>query len=132
MMRISKDRDDKAYSPTADQRRVWCNDQEVRSWITADEFRRVVVTSDNKVMNGPVRVERLPCDATPPEPELVLDLPASVGFVGAGLVADKPAVKVAEPVLEELQPVEEVRPEVPDNEVVLTPSERLPEDDSQE
>lgn len=141
MMRVSKDEADKAYSPTANQRRVWSNDQEVLNWITADEFRRVVITSDGRVHNGSVRIERLPEDRPPevhvdPAPEPTM--PADVGFAGAGLVFVKPQVQPAaapEPI-----PAAEVldaeilgeRPGVPDEVVVDTQSERLPDNTSQD
>lgn len=139
-MRVSKDQGDKAYSPTASQRRVWWNDQEVANWVTADEFRRVVVTADGQVHNGSVRVERLAEDSPPPEPEVVTQIPADVGFVGAGLVFVKPDPKSIEAESEQVEvtvkeapPVVDFeRPGNPDESVVVTQSERLPESDSQE
>lgn len=85
LMRVSKDKQDQAYSETADRRRVWCRDVEILDWITADEFRRVVIDATGKAHNGGVRVERLPEDSPPPE-EPVRTAPIDAGFAGAGMV----------------------------------------------
>ena len=136
MMRISKDPDDKAFSPTAGERKVWHNDREVPNWITADEFRRVIVTPE-KVLNGAVRIERLAEDGAPPEPDLILEFPASAGFAGAGLVHEKPTQEKPEhpehpehPEAPEQsqKPTEIDRPGSPAEEVVVQPSERLPDE----
>lgn len=55
-MRVSTDPNDKAY--TEARPRVWLGEREILGWITADEFRRVVITADGP-MFGAVRVERL-------------------------------------------------------------------------
>lgn len=162
MMRVSKDPGDKAYSETAGQRRVWYRDQEVLSWITADEFRRVVITSDNRVLNGPVLIERLASDAPPPsEPEVIV--PVNTGFMGMlvhvpdvkpespkqiavvepvvepaveQIVVAEPEAPVAPMIEEVVQPdlgfTDEDRPGLPDPEVEEVPSERLPESSSQD
>jgi hypothetical protein len=130
MLRVSKDPNDKAFSRTADQRRVWCNDREIHNWVSADEFRRSVVTKDGKALNGSVRIERLPEDSPQPiaVPEsIVAAMPIDCGFASAGMVPE-PKSMVAETV----EMVEVASPGVPDEVVVDTPSERLPDDEPQE
>lgn len=146
MMRVSKDPDDKAYSPTADQRRAWCNDQEILNWVTADEFRRCVITAE-KVHNGSVRIERLPEDSPQPSKVVVeVELPADVGFAGAGLVFEKPLKAEPEPESESESESTQIElltdpvtvsgqaiecPGDPDEEIEVTPSERLPDGTTQ-
>lgn len=136
MMRVSKDPNDKAYEPTAASRRVWSNDQEILDWVTADEFRRVVITSDGQVLNGAVRIEQL-WPGNYPEPlvtETSTELPADVGFAGAGLVFDKPKAKPEHPKHPEHpthpeqseKPSDVGRPGDPDEAVVVTPIIRPP------
>ena len=167
-MRISKDPNDEAYDDTAVKRRVWSRDQEVTDWLTADEFRRVVITMNGRVLNGACRIERIAEDSPVPDPVEVVEPPVNTGFVGLGLVyvpdkakptpvgapvaapAPEPTPEptpelTLEPVPELIRvepehswtpqielPLEEVRPEVPDNEVDELQSSRLPDNEPQE
>jgi hypothetical protein len=109
-MRISKDPSDKAFSETAERRRVWSRDVEVMSWVTADEFRRVVIKTDGQVMNGDCRIERLPEDSPQPEPVATVEEPVDAGFAGAGLVHVPDHVESPKPVVEEVPQAEELHP----------------------
>jgi hypothetical protein len=66
-MRVSSDPTDPAYID-ARPRKVWCNEVEIEGWAVADEFRRCVITTDGKVHNGSVLIERLPDVPAPAEP----------------------------------------------------------------
>lgn len=57
MIRISTDPTDPHYDERP--RRVTVNGKEVGKWITADEFRRCVITPEG-VVYGAVSIERLP------------------------------------------------------------------------
>ncbi len=57
-MRVSKDKDDSAYD--ARERKVFISEKPVENWISADEFRRVIVLADGKAIFGDVYIERLP------------------------------------------------------------------------
>jgi hypothetical protein len=54
-MRVSTDPTDKGYTTTPYN--VWCNDRPIDDWVSADDFRRCVITKDGKVHNGSVRIE---------------------------------------------------------------------------
>jgi len=56
-MRVSKDPKDVAYDPR--ERKVFVSEKPVENWISADEFRRVVVCTDRTIF-GDVYIERLP------------------------------------------------------------------------
>jgi hypothetical protein len=79
LIRISHDPQDKAYDPDAGLRRVWCRDVLIEGWVTADEFRQVVITADGTVLHGPVLIEKLQKDR-PPEPEPVPEVTINLGF----------------------------------------------------
>lgn len=58
-MRVSKEKNDAAYD--ARDRKVFISEKQVLgNWISADEFRRVVVMDDGKAIFGDVYIERLP------------------------------------------------------------------------
>jgi hypothetical protein len=87
-MRVSNDPGDRAYDPQP--RKVWCNDVEIEGWVTADEFRRVVITPE-KVHHGVVGIERLPSDR-PPDPPPPPIVSVDTGFSGMFVnVPDEPA-----------------------------------------
>jgi len=56
-MRVSKDPKDAAYDPRG--RKVFVSEKPVENWVSADEFRRVVVCTDRTIF-GDVYIERLP------------------------------------------------------------------------
>jgi hypothetical protein len=115
LMRVSKDPADPAFDPHHEHRRVWCKDQEVLSWFTADEFRRSVVLQGGQVLNGGVLIERLPQDAPPAPTAPPVESPVDAGFAGAGLVyvSDRPtpAPSAAPVEPEATKAVETVQPE---------------------
>lgn len=81
-MRVSTDPSDPAYVDDR-PRRVWLNDREVDGWITADEFRRCVVTATG-ALHGSVLIERLPKVGEPvAEPAPTLD----IGLSGISVAA---------------------------------------------
>lgn len=133
-MRVSKDTADKAYDLQADQRRVWYNDKEITGWFTADEFRRVVILENGKVLSGAVCIERL-ADTPAAIVETPPSFPADAGFAGAGLVFDKPVnqdLLQQEPAFcERLESAGDEHPGSPDEGLVFPQIERLPEDDTQ-
>lgn len=58
-MRVSKDPSDAAYD--ARDRKVFISEKQVSgNWVSADEFRRVVVMVDGSAIFGDVYIERLP------------------------------------------------------------------------
>ncbi len=58
-MRVSKDKTDAAYDPR--DRKIFISEKQVSgNWVSADEFRRVVVMDDGKAIFGDVYIERLP------------------------------------------------------------------------
>lgn len=92
-MRICTDnRDDPHFDNRP--RRVWSRDAEVVvPWSIADEFRRVVILTDGRVLHGAVFIERLKEDGTsqdvfaPPTP--------NAGFSGTlASVPDAPAAQI--------------------------------------
>lgn len=79
-MRVSTDPNDPAYVDDR-PRKVWHRGVEVEDWVVADEFRRVIQTSDGRVINGDVRVERLP-GVGEPVVEVAPSAPIDTGFIG--------------------------------------------------
>lgn len=71
-MRVSTDQSDKAYTEVPHN--VWCNDKPIDDWVTADDFRRCVITRDGTVHNGSVRIA--------PVGEHQESPPIQTGFVG--------------------------------------------------
>lgn len=81
-MRVSTDPSDPAYVDDR-PRRVWLNDREIDGWITADEFRRCVVTATG-ALHGSVLIERLPKVGEPVvEPAPMVD----IGLSGISVAA---------------------------------------------
>jgi hypothetical protein len=91
-MRVSTDPTDAAYIDDR-PRKAWLNDLEITGWIVADEFRRCVITAAG-VMNGAVRIERLPSDAAEPVTEAA---PESTSHLCGIFVSDKPVPVEAAP-----------------------------------
>lgn len=116
-MRVSLDPADPAYDPTP--RRVWCNDRECADWVTADEFRRVVTTS-TKVLHGAVCIERVSKEHVEPVEAVPAEVPINAGFTSGFFVVEPKTSNVIE---------EATSPGDPDESVVVTQSERLPEID---
>lgn len=85
-MRISTDPSDPAFIDER-PRRVWVNEKEIQGWITADEFRRCVVTAEGAI-HGSVLIERLPEPGTP-----VVEAPAECvgGLSGVFVKVEEPA-----------------------------------------
>lgn len=89
-MRISTDPTDPAFVD-ARPRRVWVNEKEITGWVTADEFRRCVTTSDG-VLNGSVLIERLPEPGAP-----VVDDPVECASSLSGIMEKVPEEHAADP-----------------------------------
>lgn len=91
-MRVSIDPSD----PCCDERprRVWVNEVEIGGWISADEFRRCVVTATG-VVYGAVRIEQL---GEPGAPVVETPIEASSSLAGMLVPVPKsePVVEVAE------------------------------------
>lgn len=95
-MRVCTDnKDDPHYDPRP--RRVWVRDREVMEpWVSADEFRRVVVLASGEVLNGAVHIEKLK-DTGESEGALMPPAP-NTGFIGTSVfVADTQAEVSAAP-----------------------------------
>jgi hypothetical protein len=88
-VRISTDPADPSYLDGR-PRRVTVNDLEVSGWHTADEFRRVVILKDGKVLHGSVWIERLSEDKPEP-PAPAPAAPIDAGFSGVFVPAATPA-----------------------------------------
>lgn len=89
LMRVSTDPNDPAYVDDR-PRKVWHRGVEVEDWVVADEFRRVIQTSDGRVINGDVRVERLP-GVGEPVVEVAQSAPIDTGFIGMFEAVPTPA-----------------------------------------
>jgi hypothetical protein len=87
-VRISTDPADKGYTTTPYN--VWCNDRPIDDWVTADDFRRCVITKDGKTLQGSVRIE--PVGAAKPA------APVNTGFVGVFVAEPKAAPQQQAPV----------------------------------
>lgn len=82
--------------------RVWCNEIEILDWTTADDFRRVVETSDGPRF-GSVRIDMHPHEGEPAEE-------AATHLCGIFVPEPKPEAPAIEIIEAEPEPVKPVLP----------------------